>query len=86
MSTPKRIISEQAKRIIEGKATLDVQNARSGAAVTHFSQPNIELGDLLVDYLEQLGVDYVFGVPGGPIEPLFNALARSERRGGPLAA
>lgn len=42
----------------------------------------VELGDILVAYLEQLGVEYVFGVPGGPIEPLYNALARSERRGG----
>jgi len=41
-----------------------------------------EVADLLVAYLEQIGVDYVFGVPGGAIEPLFNALARSERRGG----
>ena len=44
-----------------------------------------EMGDLLVAYLEQLGVEYVFGVPGGAIEPLYNALARSERRGGPRA-
>jgi len=42
-----------------------------------------ELGDLVVSYIEQLGVEYVFGVPGGAIEPLVNALARSERRGGP---
>ncbi|MFA5495186.1 MAG: thiamine pyrophosphate-binding protein [Porticoccaceae bacterium] len=42
-----------------------------------------ELGDLLVRYLERLEVDYVFGVPGGAIEPLLNALARSEQRGGP---
>lgn len=42
-----------------------------------------ELSDLLVRYLERLEVDYVFGVPGGAIEPLLNALARSERRGGP---
>lgn len=42
-----------------------------------------ELGDLLVSYLRQLSVDYVFGVPGGAIEPLYNALARSERCGGP---
>ncbi|HEX5338119.1 MAG TPA: thiamine pyrophosphate-binding protein, partial [Gallionella sp.] len=41
-----------------------------------------EVGDLLVAYLEQIGVEYVFGVPGGAIEPLYNALARSERRGG----
>lgn len=38
--------------------------------------------DLLLHYLEQLGVEYVFGIPGGPVEPLYNALARSEKRGG----
>lgn len=42
-----------------------------------------EAGDLIVSYLEQIGVEYVFGIPGGPIEPLYNALARSARRGGP---
>lgn len=46
-------------------------------------QPHRELADLLVDYLEQLGVEYVFGVPGGAIEHLYSALARSMRRGGP---
>ncbi len=47
------------------------------------SDSKLELGDLLVGYLEQLNVGYVFGVPGGAIEPLYNALARSERRNGP---
>ena len=41
-----------------------------------------KMADLLVAYLDQLGVEYVFGVPGGAIEPLYDALARSERRGG----
>ena len=45
--------------------------------------PPIEVADLLVAYLEQIGVEYVFGVPGGAIEPIYNALARSQRRGGP---
>lgn len=44
-----------------------------------------ELSDVLVAYLEQLGVEYVFGIPGGAIEPLYNALSRSGRRGGPRA-
>ncbi len=39
--------------------------------------------DLIVHYLEALGIEVVFGVPGGAIEPLLNSLARSERRGGP---
>ena len=42
-----------------------------------------EIADLIVAYLTQLDVDYVFGVPGGAIEPFYNALARSARRGGP---
>ena len=45
------------------------------------SQPT-DAADLLVAYLEQIGVEVVFGVPGGAIEPLYNALARSARRGG----
>ena len=39
--------------------------------------------DIIIEYLKQLGIDTVFGVPGGAIEPFFNALARSERQGGP---
>ena len=41
------------------------------------------LSDLIVSYLEQLGVEYVFSVPGSPISPLYDALLRSEKRGGP---
>lgn len=43
------------------------------------------LSDLIVEYLEQFGVEYVFGIPGSPLGPLFDALARSELRGGPRA-
>jgi acetolactate synthase I/II/III large subunit len=46
------------------------------------SSPILDVADLLIAYLEQLGIEYVFGIPGGAIEPLFNAMARSERRGG----
>ncbi len=41
----------------------------------------LAVADLIVAYLEQLGIEYVFGIPGGAIEPLYDALARSERRG-----
>ena len=40
-----------------------------------------EMDDLLVAYLNQLGIEYVFEVPGGAIEPLYSALARSEHCG-----
>lgn len=46
-------------------------------------QAELQVAELLVAYLEQIGVEYVFGVPGGAIEPIYNALARSSRRGGP---
>lgn len=54
-------------------------SSREMAASLESSQA--EMADLLVAYLEQIGVEYVFGVPGGAIEPVFNAMARSERRG-----
>jgi len=54
-----------------------------GAALKSASGTCPEVSDLLVAYLEELSVEYVFGVPGGAIEPLYNALARSARRGGP---
>ncbi|ALP54223.1 hypothetical protein Tel_14340 [Candidatus Tenderia electrophaga] len=36
--------------------------------------------DLIVSYLVQIDVEYIFGIPGGGIEPLYNALARHLRR------
>ena len=47
--------------------------------------PPTDMADLLVSYLEQLDIDYVFGIPGGAIEPLYNAIARNQRRGGKLS-
>jgi acetolactate synthase-1/2/3 large subunit len=43
------------------------------------------MSDLIVAYLEQLGVEYVFGVPGAHISALYEALERSAARGGPRA-
>ena len=45
--------------------------------------PPLNIAGLLIAYLEQLGVEQVFGVPGGAIEPIYDALAHSSRRGGP---
>ncbi|HEX6706596.1 MAG TPA: thiamine pyrophosphate-binding protein [Albitalea sp.] len=42
----------------------------------------VEAAELIVAYLDKIGVRHVFGVPGGAIEPIYNALARSGRRGG----
>lgn len=65
------MIEIQIEQVLEAETQLQLQ-----------PQP-MEVADLLVAYLEQIGVEFVFGVPGGAIEPLYNALARSARRGGP---
>lgn len=59
------------------KYSLDIEESVSRFVPSAFP----ETADLIVAYLEQIGVEYVFGVPGGAIEPLYNALARSQRRG-----
>ncbi|MCP4349100.1 MAG: thiamine pyrophosphate-binding protein [Desulfobacterales bacterium] len=46
---------------------------------------NNTFSDLIVAYLEQIGVEYVFGIPGGHILSLYESLYRSEKRGGPRA-
>lgn len=40
------------------------------------------VADLIVSHLENLGINHVFGISGGAVQPLFDAFARSERRGG----
>ncbi len=85
MSTNRRIISQRAKHHLDNKVTVDVPAKKQSKNVTQFARPKYELGDLLISYLEQLDIEYVFGIPGGAIEPLYNALARSERRNGPRA-
>ena len=56
------------------------QNLR---VIEHDFRPTPTVATLLVQFLEQLGVEYVFGVPGGAIEPFYDALAESAERGGP---
>lgn len=62
------------------------QHEQSSRPSKKSSAPTVfDMADLLVAYLEQLGVEYVFGVPGGAIEPLYNAIARNQRNGGNLS-
>lgn len=43
------------------------------------SKPVFTYADLIIDYLGQIEVEYIYGIPGGAIEGLFDALARRER-------
>jgi acetolactate synthase-1/2/3 large subunit len=62
------------------KAGLDRRGKAQSSAPE--ASESVEAAELIVSYLERIGVKHVFGVPGGAIEPIFNALARSARRGG----
>lgn len=84
MSAPKEYLDLHKSRV-DYDLRARISKAVPGQPETNTEPVPYELGDLLISYLEQLGVEYVFGIPGGAIEPLYNALARSERRGGPRA-
>ncbi|MFC1750622.1 thiamine pyrophosphate-binding protein [Pseudomonadota bacterium] len=43
---------------------------------------NDNVADYICHYLEALGSKYVFGLPGGSLEPFYSALARSQCRNG----
>lgn len=62
------------------KAGIDRRQRQDAAEAP--AAASIEAAELIVGYLERIGVKHVFGVPGGAIEPIYNALARSTRRGG----
>ncbi|MFK5895191.1 MAG: thiamine pyrophosphate-binding protein [Pseudomonadota bacterium] len=54
------------------------------SVVTQGASSRPDLSDLLIQYLKELQVEYVFGVPGGAIAPLYDALGR-RRNNGPKA-
>lgn len=58
-------------------SALDLVQPASHASVA----PDATLADALVFELLQAGIDTFFGVPGGAIEPLFDALARQQALG-----
>ncbi|MDH3609670.1 MAG: thiamine pyrophosphate-binding protein [Gammaproteobacteria bacterium] len=80
------IVTEKSDALeIDDSNVIDLPTANDSqvfAALINCSTKTYEVGDLLISYLEQVGIEYVFGIPGGPIEPLYNALARSEKYGG----
>jgi acetolactate synthase-1/2/3 large subunit len=64
-------MTEDVSRVLEG-ASQHVVSSEQDAIYTY--------ADLIVDYLSHIGVEYVFGIQGGAIEPFFNALGRAARR------
>ncbi|MCO4758412.1 MAG: thiamine pyrophosphate-binding protein [Oceanospirillaceae bacterium] len=65
---------------------MDTQPTQTHGSETDTDDPkslteHFTYGDLIVDYLKGMGVSHIFGVPGGSIEPFFDAVARAENRG-----
>ena len=62
---------------------MSVNLTMKNSSVDDGEQSNsLVMADLLIHYLEQIGVEFIFGIPGGAVEPLYDAIARAERRGG----
>lgn len=59
-----------------------LQNPSSINLVSSEPNPPRNYSDLIIDYLEQLGVEYIFGIPGGHNSAFYEALARRQRKGG----
>ncbi|MCW8935685.1 MAG: thiamine pyrophosphate-binding protein [Gammaproteobacteria bacterium] len=53
-----------------------LEGVEKSGALTHKEKT---LADLILAYLSSIKAEFIFGVPGGAIEPLYNALARSSR-------
>ncbi len=47
---------------------------------SHAPAPVFTYSDLIIRYLAQIDVEYIFGIPGGAIEPLYNAIGRHLRQ------
>jgi acetolactate synthase-1/2/3 large subunit len=64
-------------------ASAQVTAPNATSVTTPAATPHVtaNLADRVVEDLAAFGVTKYFGVPGGAIEPLFNALARKERMG-----
>lgn len=79
---PPRLVIASSRVASSDAAENSAREQRSASAelVTPIA---MEAADWIVACLERAGVEYVFGVPGGAVEPIYNALARSARRGGP---
>ncbi len=77
---PRSVIDESAAMI--GALVVRRERAAVDVPANVEAQPTVTVADLLLAYLNELGIEYMFGVPGGAISPLYDALARSERNGG----
>lgn len=55
--------------------TLPISSKKNQKAI----KPAFTYADLIVDYLCQVEVEYVFGIPGGAIEGFFDALSRRSK-------
>ncbi len=83
-------IIEKSQPQFGGDLTPENAKLRFNANSSHHLKPQYSQSEVpqllkltcsqfIVNCIERLGVQYVFGIPGGNIEPFYNAIAESER-------
>jgi acetolactate synthase-1/2/3 large subunit len=58
-----------------------LNNSSPSGCAAPLNAERLSIADHLLNVLQGLGVDYIFGVPGGAIEPFYNALYHASQRG-----
>lgn len=67
-----------AKMVLAEERTKPLKNLALENIDTDEAAQNITVAQAIRHYLEQIGVEYVFGVPGGAIVVLFDELCKSD--------
>jgi len=62
------------KQKIDMETELASHNFEVSLSPTPIARPTIPAIQLLLKYLEAEGVEYIFGIPGGPLMPIYEAL------------
>lgn len=77
-------VSKSQTRNLEGDPQAvekpSAQNGKSMATGNGVQRKRMRAAEFIIRYLERLGVKQIFGVSGGTISPLYNAMAESDIR------
>lgn len=69
------VFSVDESRPLEGKSeSLLDESASRSAIIKRITKTGVRTADILVDILVEAGVEVIFGLPGGPIAPVHDAL------------
>src|SRR6476469_5968782 len=79
MRTSTDSVKETAESsIISSRATSEQGGASPAYPVERRAVPRVTVVQLLLKYLKSEGNNYIFGIPGGPLMPLYEALCEGQ--------